>query len=313
MSMEIKDNISPIGVITDLQRMSIHDGPGIRTTVFMKGCPLRCAWCHNPETQNPSCDLAYHKNKCVGCGVCVNACPAHALTLKEGRVYRDAEKCIKCMKCTEVCPLFAWECYGRKISVSELCELLARDRDYYDISGGGVTFSGGEPLSQAEFVISCERELKSRGIHTAIETSCFGDSEKLSKMAEVTDCFMVDIKSLDDRMHRQWVGAPIVPILNNIRLLSELHANVLIRIPVVCGVNDTAGNMEKTARFLTEQTEFRSVELLQMHKLAEGKYESLERAYLAADLDIPSDEQMSALAGELGKHGLKVLYRGVWQ
>ncbi len=218
-----------------------------------------------------------------------------------------------CMRCVQNCPVFAWESYGRKISISELCRLLLKDREYYDRSGGGVTFSGGEPLMQADFVIACEQELKREGINTAVETSCFGSSEKLRRMAETTDMFMVDLKTMDGELHCKWIGAPLEPVLDNIRVLSDKGADVLIRIPIVCGVNDTAENMEKTARFLAEETNLRSVELLRMHKLAQSKYEALGRSYPAADLEISTDEQILSLAHELGKHGLKVLYRGIWQ
>lgn len=299
-----------IGTITNVQRMSVHDGPGIRTTVFLKGCPLRCGWCHNPETQSQSVELAYRANRCAGCGQCVKHCPSGALTLKNGKIEKDPDRCIKCLRCSMGCPTFAWVPYGRQVRMSELCGELLKDRAYYQRTGGGVTFSGGEPLLQAKFVIASEKQLKSVGVHTAVETACFGDPELLRQMAEQTDLFMADLKVMDDALHRKWVGAPIAPILSNLTLLSEINADVLIRIPVVCGVNDTVSNMQQTAKFLIDKTHYRKVELLKMHKLGASKYEFLNRNCPAMDLDVPTEDAILRLAEVLIGCGIAVWYRG---
>lgn len=300
-----------VGIITNVQRMSVHDGPGIRTTVFMKGCPLHCIWCHNPETQSARVQLAYHANRCKGCGVCAEHCPSGAISLSsDGKIKRDASKCVLCMRCTEVCPWLAWEKYGKEITSAELCALLAKDKEYYKQSGGGVTFSGGEPLSQHRFVTHCAAELRTMGIHTAVETSCFGDSEALAEMASVTELFMVDIKNMDDARHLEQTGGHVQPVLSNLCLLSSLGASVLIRIPIVKGFNDSDENIENTARFLLENTVFRRVELLRMHKLAESKYTALGRDYAAMRLDVPDMDTVMHSAEILKRHGIEVIYGG---
>ena len=298
------------GTVFNIQHMSIHDGPGIRTTVFLKGCPLRCAWCHNPESQSIRTELACHANRCVGCGFCVRQCPAGALELLDGRVQRDASRCQDCGACVEACPYGAWEAYGKETTVEDAVAEVLKDRAYYEKTGGGVTFSGGEPLMQAEFVAACAQKLKDEGIHVAVETACFGSAEALSALCAVTDFFMVDLKTMDEAAHKEWIRAPLQPILENIRRLGEWGADVLIRIPVVTGCNDSAHNMEKTAAFLLEQTPYRRVELLRMHKLAQNKYEALQRDYTVADVEPPSEETIHTLAKMLKLHGMEVLYKG---
>lgn len=297
------------GTVLQLQRMSVHDGPGIRTTVFLKGCPLRCGWCHNPESQKTMPELAYHAGKCVGCGLCTRHCPARALRLQDGKIVRDPGQCNLCMKCSEICPSFAWETYGKVMTADEVCAAVEKDIAYYESTGGGVTFSGGEPLMQADFVYALEKRLHEKNVRTAVETSCFGEREKLKRLTEETDLFMVDIKTMEEDLHRAWTGVPLLPILRNIALLAERDARALIRIPVVPGVSDSAENIGKTAEFLLRETKFRQVELLRMHKLAQGKYQSLGRQYPAEKLDVPTEETMQRLEREFFRYGIEVINR----
>ena len=299
------------GKVFNIQRMSIHDGPGIRTTVFLKGCPLRCAWCHNPESQSSESELAYHTSRCVGCGLCVKNCPVGALSLSKDRIVKNASKCIHCLRCAEVCPYQAWEVYGYDIDADTLVESCLKDKAYYDKTNGGVTFSGGEPLEQADFVAACASALKGQGVRIAVETACFGSETHLKQLAEVTDLFMVDLKVMDGQMHQKWIGAPVAPILSNIRLLARSGADVLIRIPVVSGCNDSPSNMEATADFLLSDTSFRRIELLKMHKLAENKYDSWNRNYSVSSVEPPTEEKISDLAAVLKQRGLQVLYKGI--
>ena len=298
------------GTVFNIQRMSIHDGPGIRTTVFLKGCPLRCAWCHNPESQSPEPEPAYHANRCVGCGFCVAQCPAGALSLSAGKVKKNTDLCIQCNACVASCPYSAWECYGERMSVEDVVTEVLKDKAYYTKTGGGVTFSGGEPLLRADFVAACATQLREHGVHVAVETACFGSETALRRLFDAADLFLVDLKVMDDAAHRRWIGSPVEPILQNLRLLGAWGAEALVRIPVVMGCNATEENMAATADFLLSQTPYRTVELLKMHKLAENKYRALRRDWLIADVEPPTEEHMAELANVLKQKGLCVYYKG---
>lgn len=295
-----------MGVVFNIQRFSVHDGPGIRTTVFLKGCPLRCLWCHNPESARPCPELGYHKNRCTLCGHCLTLCPSGALTRGPDRIERDSAQCRSCFACAKGCPSGAWEVYGKEMTPSEVADVALRDRRYYEKSGGGVTFSGGEPLSQAEFVRQTAEILHKAGISTAMETSLYGDPAALEELAPSIDYFMADLKAMDDDIHRRAMGVSNERILQNFCLLSRLGAEALVRVPVVPGVNDTVENIEAMARFLLENTSFREVELIKMHKLASHKYKALGRPYPAQDIPLPEQETIETLKNRLQDRGFLV-------
>lgn len=297
------------GICTNIQRFSLHDGPGIRTTVFLKGCPLRCIWCHNPETWKRGRELFFSEAKCVGCGICVKECANGAVSVADGKAKTDRKLCTSCLACANVCPARARTASGEEYTADELAEILKKDSKYYEKSGGGVTFSGGEPLLQTDFVCAVADLMRKSGIHTAMETSLYASSENVERAAEHIDFFMVDIKSTDDAAHKKFTGVSVLPILENVKLLSSLGKKVLIRIPIVETFNATAQNIRATAKFLSENTDFREVELLRMHKLAEGKYSSLDRAYEAAELPIPTEEKMISFAELLAELGIKAHYK----
>lgn len=260
--------------IFEIKRFAVHDGDGIRTTVFFKGCPLSCVWCHNPEGINYSPQLAYYKNKCISCGECVGVCPTKAHAIQDGVHVFNREKCIACGKCSEICFQSALTFYGREMTVTELLPLLLEDKEFYDNSGGGVTLSGGECLTQTDFCVSLLKELKSQGIHTAVDTCGFVSKEILDRIMPYTDIFLYDLKAYDENAHIKCTGQSNKIILDNLKYIDLCGKPTEIRIPYVPGFNDD--QIPKIADFLAELKHLKGVRVLPYHNYAAGKYESLD-------------------------------------
>ncbi|MCQ2754063.1 MAG: glycyl-radical enzyme activating protein [bacterium] len=261
------------GLISDIKRFAVHDGDGIRTTVFFKGCPLKCVWCHNPEGIDFKPQIAYYSNKCIGCGECVEICPNKAHKL-ENRVHTfNRDLCVGCGKCADVCLGNALTFYGKSVTVSELMPLLLEDREFYENSGGGVTLSGGECLMQADFCTDLLKQLKKENIHTAVDTCGFVPRAAIDKVIDYTDIFLYDMKAFDRDVHIRCTGQPNDVILDNLKYIDGKNKKTEIRIPFVPQYNDS--QIEKISDFIKTLKNVVRVRVLPYHNYAGSKYESL--------------------------------------
>lgn len=282
------------GMVFDIQRFSIHDGPGIRTIVFLKGCPLRCVWCSNPESQSVGAELLVLADKCKGCRRCEEVCPLGAIRFQPGfRLDRDV--CEGCGQCAEVCPTGALQVSGRVQKVDEIIQVLKRDEVYYRRSGGGVTLSGGEPLMHPAFAADLLRTCKEIGWHTAMETSGFSGWSAFEKVLPWLDLVLLDIKHVDDEKHVRYIGQSNRMILENARRLGENGVPVVIRVPVVPGCNDTPEEIRRIASFARSIPGVRELHLLPYHRLGEMKYRYLDAEYPLTGQRPPVNQVMEAL------------------
>ncbi len=312
------------GIVTNIQRFSIHDGPGIRTTVFLKGCNLRCFWCHNPETLEPKPQLQIFPSRCIACGECFKRCPhgAHELvsvpetvgvqggsasaseSVGKRRVFHR-ELCEACGRCAETCYAEALVLVGQCKSVEEVVEEVLRDRPFYETSNGGVTLSGGEPLLQRDFSYAILERCKQEGVHTAIETAANFPWERVASILPVTDLIMMDIKLMDSARHREYTGVPNERILDNALRLGQQPQPLIVRTPIIPGVNDNAEDVAAIAEFVAKLPNLLYYELLPFHPMGSGKYDSLDMDYRARNLKSPPREHMDRLVEVAQRSGIK--------
>ena len=282
-----------IPLIFDIRRYSINDGPGIRITIFMKGCPLRCAWCHNPESQSPKVQKLYTASKCIGAQDCIEICPEDALTLTPNGIVTDGEKCTLCGYCADACPTKAVEMSGKHYEIEKLLEIIEKERVHIDQSGGGVTFSGGEPTMYPEFLIKMLDACGEKGLHRAVDTCGYTKTETLLEIAKRTDLFLFDLKLMDPVQHKTWTGVDNQLIFKNLKLLAETGANINIRIPFIKNVNTGENEVKKMAAFISELPGNKPlVNLLPYHNIATGKYQKLELDYNAGEMDEPTENEI---------------------
>jgi pyruvate formate lyase activating enzyme len=292
-------------LVFDIKRYAINDGPGIRIVVFLKGCNLNCTWCHNPEGISEETERMYSASRCIRCGTCEAACPEKAITLTNEGIITDPALCKMCVKCSEVCPTKAIEISGKEISVAEIIQEIEKERVFFDQSLGGVTFSGGEPLLQNKFLIGLLEECGKRGIHRAIDTAGFVSTDIILSVARYTDLFLYDLKIMDPEKHRKWTGMTNEKILENLKALADTGVEIIIRIPLIGGVNDDAENIKATARFVAELSgERKEVVLLPYHKIAQTKYWKLGRPEDFQLFEEPSEEAQLQAISIFQKYGL---------
>ena len=297
------------GIIFNIQRYSIHDGPGIRTTVFLKGCPLNCWWCQNPESQLSGREMIFWGDRCIGCGACSTICPSDAIQLKNGIPVTEKEKCILCGKCIEKCPALAREMIGKKLTIEEVIKEIEKDLVFYEESGGGVTFSGGEPLGQSEFLESLLVCCQKKKIHTAVDTSGYISWKILSKISSKVDLFLYDLKIMDSGRHKKYTGISNEIIIENLKKLSSVHRNIFIRFPVIPGINDDSQNIKEMGEFLSS-LKIAQVNLLPYHYIGIDKYRRLGRIYKLVTTQPPSEEKLFEVSVILNKFNLNVKLRG---
>ena len=294
------------GLIFNIQKYSIHDGPGIRTTVFFKGCPLRCGWCSNPESMSPHPELMFRRVRCNGCGRCLDVCTPKAIELAGEVICIDRSRCDLCLKCLDACYSEAIELSGKSVSVTEVADECQKDEIFYRNSGGGVTLSGGEPLLQAEFTLQLLKELKNRSLHTALDTSGHASWEVLDKALQYTDLILFDIKHLHPDRHHDATGVGNALILENLDKAARSDKTRLwIRLPVIPGFNDSEQYMEDLAATL-KKIPAEKISLLGYHEWGKPKYEALGRDYPLEGSTPVSDERLQALSGQLAAAGLPV-------
>jgi len=303
---EGSDRMPVSGTILDIQRYAIHDGPGIRTTVFFKGCPLCCQWCHNPESQAGGPVIVLAPNRCIHCGTCVKACPQGAAAPGPEQASSRAGDCVRCGACATACPSEARTLLGRELLAEEVIAEVEQDRVFYEESGGGVTFSGGEPLMQTEFLLACLALCRKRGYATAVDTCGYAPPDVLWEVAALTDLFLYDLKHMDEARHRSLSGVSNELILSNLQGLIERGGTAWIRFPLIPGINDDEDNVEATAAFVRSLKRPMSIQVLPYHRLGSHKYTRLGASHPIPVFVEPTPEDVARVTTRLSTMGVEV-------
>jgi pyruvate formate lyase activating enzyme len=299
-----------LGTIFDIKKYAIHDGPGIRSTVFFKGCPLACRWCHNPEGINVASQRIYRRERCIGCGECIRICPHEAMIqTAEGIVWNSA-KCDLCQTCAGHCPAEAIEFVGRKVTVDEVMREIVKDIAFYDESGGGITLSGGEPLMQPDFLLELLDACAEIDLHRTVDTTGYAAGELLLQVAQKTDLFLYDLKLMDAARHRDFTGVSNERILDNLKLLAQMGARIQVRVPIIPGINSDFENIDRTAEFVSALAGVEKIAILPFHNSARGKYGRLGMDCISSEIECPSKEQLKIIAARMEKSGLQVKIGG---
>jgi len=302
--------VTSTGIVFDIRKYSIHDGPGIRTTVFFKGCPLSCWWCHNPESQSTAVEMIFRENRCIACEACLAACEQGAITWNGNGPVTDSEKCRRCGACAAVCYAEARQQVGRELTVEQVMAEIERDIAFYDESGGGVTMSGGEPLLQRDFLSALLQACREKEIHTALDTSGFAAWETIERIRGYVDLFLYDLKLIDDARHRQFTGVSNALILKNLQALSQRRHAIRLRVPVIPGINADDESVRQIGAFAAALPHLNGVDLLPYHAIGLDKYTRINRVYKLSETRSPSDERLAEIAHILNSFGLMVKIGG---
>ena len=295
------------GTIFDIQRYSIHDGPGIRTTVFLKGCPLQCVWCSNPESQSKNPEIMLERSRCTQCGRCVEVCPHKATVRFDGEIKLLRELCQRCAECVSACPNDARQIVGREEKVENVLKEVEKDRLFYNNSGGGVTLSGGEPMSQPDFVRALLKMCKDKGIHTVLDTSGYTQLGNWDRVLEYLDMILFDLKQMDPAKHKEYTGVSNELILSSARKLASLGVSMIIRIPLIPGYTDSHKNMEKCAHF-AQEIGVNRIELLPFHRLCISKYSKLDKEWRFSGVSPPPKAFLEKVRDDFNSQGLNCTF-----
>lgn len=299
------------GLIFDIKKYAINDGPGIRLTVFFKGCNLSCQWCHNPESMSPKVQKMYNAAKCIGASQCIEHCPNEALELTPDGVVTNFDLCNLCGKCAEVCPTKAFEMLGAEIPVTDLMKTIDNEAVFFDQSGGGVTFSGGEPLMHSDYLLEALKECGKRYYHRVVDTTAFANREVLQEVARHTELFLIDLKVMDAQKHKEYIGVSNKKILENIEMLSKTECELIFRMPLIKEVNTSKENIDKTANFMNSLEGNRTkINLLPYHNIAENKHKKLGKGGDFIEFETPSDKEIENIVSLFKTYGIQATLGG---